>query len=194
MKIMFSGIGLSTVSLLLFSCLIIQVPGLIAKRVAPSRGSITSSGLLRPPHNSSALLLETPVNDWEHFAYPIPGTIQILKGQIFTSRRVAPSSLHFMIEGGLFNILREIAISGNTRLRDEDSPYTYRVLGCYFEFRSKTSGKQPKMTYGMLGDVFMALEQVLEKAQRNFESTFVLTDEDRVTWGHGQVLAKGPKS
>ena len=187
------GIGLSTVLLLLFSHLIPQVAGLTAKTVAPSPGSTTSSDLLLPPHvNSSSLLLETPVNDWEHFTYPISGTIQVLKGRIFTSRRVTPSSLQFMIEGGLFNILREIAILGNTRLKDEDNPYTYRVPGCYFDFRSKTSGKQPTMTYGMLGDVFMALEQVLEKAQRNFETSFVLTDEDRVTWGHGQVLAKSP--
>jgi len=97
-----------------------------------------------------------------------------------------------MIEGGLFSTLREVAISGNIRLRVEDNPYTYRVPGCYFDIRSKTSGKQPTMTYGMLGDVFMALEHVLEKAQRNFESSFVLTDEDRVTWGHGQVLAQVP--
>lgn len=173
--------------------LIPQIPGLLAKSVAPSPGSTSSSELLHPPHtNSSSLFSKTPVNDWESFAYPISGTIQILRGRIFTSRHITPDSLRFMIEGGLFSTLREIAILGNTRLRDEDNPYTYRVPGCYFDFRSKTSGKQPMMTYGMLGDVFMALEQVLEKAQRNFETSFVLTDEDRVTWGHGQVLTKAP--
>lgn len=190
MKNMCSGIGLSTVFLLLFSCLILQVSGLIPTSVAPSPAS---SDLLLPPlANPSTLLLEAPVNDWEYFAYQIPGTIQILKGRVFTSRRITPISLHFVIEGSLFSILREIAISGNTRLRDVDNPYMYRVPGCYFEFTSKTSGKQPTMTYGMLGDVLMALEHVLEKAQRNFETSFVLTDEDRVTWGHGQVLAKAP--
>lgn len=69
-------------------------PGLLTKGVAPSRVSTTSSGLLLPSHaNSSSLLLETPFNDWEYFAYPIPGTNQILKGHIFTSRLVRPSSL-----------------------------------------------------------------------------------------------------
>jgi hypothetical protein len=86
-----------------------------------------------------------------------------------------------MIEGGLLSTLRQIAISGNIRLRDEDNPYTYRVPGCYFDVRSKTSEERATITYGMLGDVFMTLEQVLEKAQRNFETSFVLTDEDRVT-------------
>lgn len=191
--IMSPGVGLPTVCLLLFFCLIPHIPGLLAKSAAPSPGRTSSSELLLPPHtNSSSLFSKTPVNDWESFAYPISGTIQILKGRIFTSRRVTPDSLRFMIEGGIFSTLREIAILGNTRLRDEDNPYTYRVPGCYFDFRSKTSGKQPMMTYGMLGDVFMALEQVLEKAQRNFETSFVLTDEDRVTWGHGQVLTKAP--
>lgn len=190
---MSSGIGLSMLFLLLFPCLILQVPGLLTKGVAPSRVSTTSSGLLLPSHaNSSSLLLETPFNDWDYFAYPIPGTNQILKGHIFTSRLVRPSSLQFMIEGGLLSTLRQIAITGNIRLRDEDNPYTYRVPGCYFDVRSKTSEERPTITYGMLGDVFMALEQVLEKAQRNFETSFVLTDEDRVTWGHGQVLAKAP--
>lgn len=42
--------------------------------------------------------------------------------------------------------------------------------------------------------VFLALEKVLEKSNRDFEASFVLTDADQVTWGHGEVSEKAPSS
>lgn len=49
------------------------------------------------------------------------------------------------------------------------------------------------MTYRMMRDVFAALEEVLEKVGKNFEASFVLTDEDRRSWGHGGVWERRPE-
>ena len=46
------------------------------------------------------------------------------------------------------------------------------------------------MTYGMVVEVFDALEQVLEKRGLYFGATFILTDEDRRNWGHGEIVEK----
>ncbi|KAI4183344.1 MAG: hypothetical protein L6R41_005442 [Letrouitia leprolyta] len=155
---------------------------------------------LTPPDNDSNLflpgILTTPPssNDWENFAYPIPNTREILKGRIFTSKPLRASALHFMIDGGLAQSRHELYNSGNIRLRTKDNPYTYVVPGCFFTMRSKVaSGGKPWMTYRMMRDVFAALEEVLEKVGKNFEASFVLTDEDRRSWGHGGVWERRPE-
>ncbi|KAI4232876.1 MAG: hypothetical protein L6R40_007280 [Gallowayella cf. fulva] len=171
--------------------------------------AVLLSGLVIPaatlPHNNLALLPERNdtvsshsslprLGDWENFAYPIPRTKQILKGRILTSKRLNSNSLHFAIDGGLAKVQQQISVSSpNTRLPAYDNPFIYRVPGCYFEMESKVGrdGK-PKMTWKMMKDVLSALEQVLEKQQRFFETSFVLTDDAKVSWGHGQVVAMGP--
>ncbi|KAL8837524.1 MAG: hypothetical protein Q9170_002483 [Blastenia crenularia] len=155
---------------------------------------------LPPQSNNPNLLLPdilnltTPSNDWENFAYPIPHTNQILKGRIFTSLRLRPSALHFMIDGGIAQTRHQLDDFGAVRLRIKDNPYRYVVPHCYFTMGSKVvSGAKPIMTYRMMRDVFLALEQVLENQQRYFEASFVLTDENQRSWGHGQVLEREPE-
>ena len=146
--------------------------------------------------NTSTLSSSTPaLNDWENFAYPIPGSKQILKGRILTSKRLRPSALHYVLDGGMAQARQQIQNYGNVKLRNQDNPYTYVVPGSFFTIRSKISTDgRPVMTYGMTRDVFRALESVLEKPQRNFETSFVLTDEYRNSWGHGEIAAKPPSS
>ena len=48
------------------------------------------------------------------------------------------------------------------------------------------------MTWKMMREVFSALEHVLVREERFFEVSFVLVDEDEVTWGHGQVAENPP--
>lgn len=183
-----------SIALVLLSCPVYFVASLPTDNGTPS--SKSSLSMTSPLLSSSNLLstLDTPsANDWEHFSYPIPNTRQILKGRIFTSRPIRPSSLHFMIDGGIAETGQQLSKLGNTRLRLRDNPYRYQVPGCHFEIGSKTSpGGRPLMTYGMMRDVFLALEQVLEKAQRSFETSFVLTDQDQMSWGHGQVVQNAP--
>lgn len=45
------------------------------------------------------------------------------------------------------------------------------------------------MTYRMRQEVFLALEEVLQKDEREFEASFVLRDEDCVSWDHGEVFS-----
>lgn len=45
------------------------------------------------------------------------------------------------------------------------------------------------MTYGMMRDVFVALEMVLERPQRDFEASFVVVDAEGFSWGHGELMA-----
>ncbi|KAL8725595.1 MAG: hypothetical protein Q9166_007260 [cf. Caloplaca sp. 2 TL-2023] len=137
----------------------------------------------------------TPLNDWEHFAYPIPRTTQILKGRIFTDNPLRASSLHFTLDGALVIAQQQLSHLGpDARLWSRDNPFTYRVPGCYFGIGSKVQGERPVMTWKMMRDVVMALQQVLEQQQRYFHASFVLTDTDQVTWGHGEVADRGPLS
>ncbi|KAL9024870.1 MAG: hypothetical protein Q9196_006196 [Gyalolechia fulgens] len=132
-----------------------------------------------------------PANDWEYFAYRIPSTNYALKGRIFTSKPIRPGALHAMIDGGITSTKYWISQLGeDQRLRASDNPYLSTVRGCHFRMQSKTvRAGMPVMTYGMMWDVFVALETVLEKKQRNFETSFVVVDDvEGVSWGHGEVM------
>ncbi|KAL8788356.1 MAG: hypothetical protein Q9213_001753 [Squamulea squamosa] len=172
------------------ACLITSIP-LNARPVIVPSNPWTNENL------SSTILSHSPpsLNDWEHFAYPIPGTKQILKGRIFTSQPLRPSSVHFALDGGLAQTQYQLSTFGPTaRLFTRDNPYSYKVPGCFVEMRSKvaTDGR-PIMTWKMMRDIFLALEQVVEKEQRFFDVSFVLTDESQVSWGHGQVIEREPQ-
>ena len=143
------------------------------------------STLQRPSkiNNSSSLLLDEPrLGDWEHFVEPIPNTKRVFRGRIFTDRPIRPSALHFMIDGGLATASSRLDDLGNINLVGQDNPFVYRVPGCHFQIRSKTSDGKALMTYAMLIEVFKALEKLLEKGQRFFATSFVLTDYERVSW------------
>ncbi|KAI4207182.1 MAG: hypothetical protein LQ346_000676 [Caloplaca aetnensis] len=181
-----------------------MVPLLLICYAFPTAGSPISEELpsgtrlaLTPqtPANASTLLGTLLTNDWENFAQPIPFTQQILKGRILLSRPVRPRALHSMIEGGLAQSQIQIRqLGADTRLRIRDNPYKYGVPGCHFIIASKTRSNRPTMTYGMVRSVFLALEMVLEKSNRNFEASFVLTDVGQLTWGHGEVWERAPSS
>ncbi|KAL9013417.1 MAG: hypothetical protein Q9173_001893 [Seirophora scorigena] len=121
-------------------------------------------------------------NDWENFAYPIFPTKQVLRGRIFTSRPIRPRALFFMIDGGIATTRHQISELGDARLRARDNPYAYMVPGCHFRMWSKTAkgSGAPVMTYRMMREVFLALQEVLQKDEREFEASFVLTDQDRI--------------
>lgn len=57
--------------------------------------------------------------------------------------------------------------------------------------RSKTGvGAQvgrPRMTWLMVRDVFLGLQEVLERRERGFETSFVVVDEEGRSLGHGEV-------
>lgn len=172
--------------------LVFPVTSLPTDNGAPSPA--TNLALTPPLPSSSNLFSPLPPpspNDWENFAYPIPHTKQMLKGRIFTSRRIKPRALHFMIDGGIARTRAQISELGNIGLRIKDNPYLYSVPGCHFRMESKMVGERPVMTYRMMMDVFLALEKVLEKTQRDFEASFVLTDGEGRSWGHGSVAERG---
>lgn len=148
--------------------------------------------LLTHFNTTSLLLNTTSLGDWENFAYPIPNSKRILKGRIFTSRRISPSALHFAIDGGLAGTTSRISSLGDIRLADADNPYVYNVPGCHFRMDSKVLRGRAIMTYGMMRDVFEAFEEVLERKQRFFSTSFVLTDQDQRTWGHGEIFDRPP--
>ncbi|KAL8960986.1 MAG: hypothetical protein Q9193_002394 [Seirophora villosa] len=133
----------------------------------------------------------TILNAWENFAYPIPPTKQVLRGRIFTLRPIRPGALFFMIAGGIATTRRQIPELGDACLRARDNLYAYMVPGCHFCMWSKTAKRSgaPVMTYRMMQEVFLALEEVLQKDERKFEATFVLTDEDCVSWDDGEVFS-----
>ncbi|KAL9015454.1 MAG: hypothetical protein Q9185_007149 [Variospora sp. 1 TL-2023] len=156
----------------------------------PSADSTTAESRLPASVNTTFGLERPNANDWENFAHPIPFTTQVLKGRIFTSLPIQPRDLSNMIDGGIKTTRRQISeMGGDTRLRARDNPYTSIVPGCHFRMRSTTTRGRgvPVMTYTMMRSVFLALEQVLEKDGRNFETSFVLTDHDSVGWGHGEL-------
>ncbi|KAL8708376.1 MAG: hypothetical protein Q9220_006757 [cf. Caloplaca sp. 1 TL-2023] len=136
-----------------------------------------------------------PLNDWEYFTYQIPDYPLVLKGRIFTSKTLIPRALHLLISGGLRKANQEIAEFGfSFILQSKDNPYTYHVPECYFIMTPKPFPPrgQPLMSYGMVYQVFQALERVLERSQRFFEASFVLVGEGSVTLGHGEVSEKKP--
>ncbi|KAL8770165.1 MAG: hypothetical protein Q9209_004007 [Squamulea sp. 1 TL-2023] len=157
---------------------------------------VVPSNLWTNENLSSPILVHSlpSLNDWEHFAYPIPRTKQFLKGRIFTSHPLRPSAIHFALDGGLSQTQQQVSTFGPTaRLWWNDNPYSYKVPGCFVEMRSKvTADGRPTMTWKMMRDMFLALEQILEKDQRFFEVSFVLTDESQVSWGHGQLIEREP--
>ncbi|KAL8721555.1 MAG: hypothetical protein Q9181_007684, partial [Wetmoreana brouardii] len=148
----------------------------------------TNANLSSPLHSASP-------DDWIHFTQPIPSTKLLLKGRLFPTRRLRPSSVHYTIEAGVAVTTDHIQRYGDIRLHEFDNPWHYGVYGCYFYIDSKLSRDRfmaPTMTYGMVRDVLLALEQVMEVQKQNFEASFVLTDEDQVTWGHGEILKSKP--
>ena len=138
------------------------------------------------------LLGASSLGDWEFFAYPIPTTSQTLKGRIFTSQPIRPSALHFAIDGAIANTLYRISHMGNIRLEDADNPYIYRVPGCYFKMESKVVQGKAMITYGMLNTILKALENLLEKNEQSFNTSFVLVDDEKRTWGHGEIFDRPP--
>ncbi|KAL8706992.1 MAG: hypothetical protein Q9201_000040 [Fulgogasparrea decipioides] len=193
---MLSRMGLP-ILLLLLPFLAPQAASISLDEAKPPAVSITktTSTLPGPTANLSSSLHSASPNDWIHFTQPIPSTKLILVGRLFTSRRLRPASVHYIIDAGIVVTTNYIQGYGNIRLHEFDNPWHYGVYGCYFYVISKLSRdrfRQPTMTYGMVRDVFLALEQVMEVQKQNFEVSFSLTDENKVTWGHGEVLSSKP--
>ena len=175
--------------LLLLSTLGLQVAGLpLDDRSTPLERNISIASIPSTNGNLRAPMLDVPsLGDWEHFTYAIPNTKLILKGRMFPSRPLRESALHYMIDGGIAETTSHISTFGDESLRSEHNPFIYRVPGCHFKMSSKVSRGEATMSYRMMREVFLAFEQLLEKEEQPFETSFVLTDERRVTWGHGEV-------
>ena len=133
-----------------------------------------------------------PLGDWEHFKYPIPNTRRVLRGRILTYLPIREAALHYMIDGGIAQTTSQIATLGdsNVRLADRDNPYVYRVPHCHFKMSSKSVEGRAIMTYGMMNEVFHALNQLLEVEQRSFAISFVLIDATKKSLGHGDVFER----
>lgn len=184
-------IFLSSWGVLLPMLLIASHPVDESKLNADFDGTIGAPSFIN--RNSSSLSLMThPLGDWEHFTYSIPKTRRVLRGRIFTFLPIRKAALHYMIDGGIAQTTSQITTlrRSNIRLEDGDNPYVYRVPHCHFEMSSKLVDGKATMTYGMMKEVFQALEQLLEVGQRSFATSFVLTDETKVTWGHGEVFER----
>lgn len=160
-------------------------------RALPLIRNATSDLNLLPNSNFTSLMPATaPWDDWENFAYQIPQSRLIIKGRVFTHRRLRESALHYLIDGGKAQVQSRIDLLGNIKISNRENPYTYRVPGAAFKLTSKVSRGEPVMTYFMMRDVFEALEEVLEKQHRNLETSFVLTDLDKFSWAHGEVFER----
>ncbi|KAG7008541.1 hypothetical protein G7Y79_00005g016820 [Physcia stellaris] len=161
---MFSRLGFLT--FLLLSCFICQIACIpFEERALSARDTIPLASPILNHANVSSLPLVVPsVGDWENFAYPIPNSKRILKGRIFTNRPLRRNALHFAIDGGIARA------------------------------NSKVLGGEAVMSYGNMVEVLEALEQLLENQQRFLETSFVLTDKDQKTWGHGEIFEKEPLS
>ncbi|KAL8935047.1 MAG: hypothetical protein Q9211_004914 [Gyalolechia sp. 1 TL-2023] len=143
------------------------------------------TNLRRPSLNTSS-----NYDDREKFIYAIPRTTQTLQGWVFTRNPIRPQSLHAVLQAGLDYAQQRLSHRGpNARLLLHENPYAIDVPGCYAEVKSRraTDG-QPGMTWLMIRNLFLALQQVLERDRRFFDAAFVLMDENKVSWGHGQVL------
>ena len=157
----------------------------------PRNMNATLDGL---PHLDSPLPLPGALSlgDWDFFAYPIPTTSQIIKGRIFTSQPIRPNALHFAIDGAIAETIWRIAHKGNVQLEDADNPFIYRVPGCYFEMASKVFDGRALLTYGMVNNILKALEHLLESQGQFFNTSFVLVDDQKRTWGHGGIFDRPP--
>ena len=113
-----------------------------------------------------------------------------MTGRIFTSSPISPSSLHYVLKAGLEITQLRLANLGDVRLETHDNPFVYRTPGCDLQLASNLDDGEPKMTYGMMKETFQALEQLLERGQRFFEVSFVLTDEKNNPWGNGEIFAR----
>lgn len=191
---MFSRLGFLV--FLLLSCFICQIACIpLEERALSARTTIPSVPPILNHANVSSLPLVVPsLGDWENFAYPIPNSKRILKGRIFTNRPLRRNALHFAIDGGIASAKSAISSKGNIRIRATDNPFIFRVPHCYFGMSSKVFGGEAVMSYGNMVEVLEALEQLLEKQQRFLETSFVLTDKEQKTWGHGQIFEKEPLS
>ncbi|KAL8860985.1 MAG: hypothetical protein Q9178_002498 [Gyalolechia marmorata] len=158
------------------------------------RATISSNPWTNRNFSSASFLIPPPSNDWENFAYRIPLTNQILKGRVFTSEPLRRDHVRHAIDDGLMETQALVTRYGPTRrIRPRDNPYGSKVPGCYIGMRSKDgSDGKPTMTWKMMREMFSALEHVLLDQQRTLQASFVLTDEDQVTWGHGQVAENPP--
>lgn len=145
-----------------------------------------------PANRLNGPSLNTPSNsDRQPFAYVIPGTTQILQGCAFTRNPIRPQSLHAALQVGLAHAQERLSARGpNARLYLSENPYTLDVPGCYAEVVARRAADGlPGMTWLMIRNIFLALQQVLERERRPFDAAFVLKDQNKVSFGHGQVLA-----
>ncbi|KAI4275132.1 MAG: hypothetical protein L6R35_006292 [Caloplaca aegaea] len=148
-----------------------------------------------PLANLSSLLLTEPITNHRTISYPIPRTTQVLRVRVFTCRSIEPLPLHRALEGALSLAQQRLTHQGpNARLLTRNNPFTYGVHGCYFEMTSrKARDGLPGMTWKMMRDVLLALQQVLERDRNWFEAGFVLAEATQGgNWGHGQVLQEVP--
>ena len=94
-----------------------------------------------------------------------------------------------MLDGSLAESNDQIAKNGiKTRLLNEDNPWVYSIPGCQFWVASKIARGRATMTYGMVGEGLKALRELMEEGERALEVSFVLTDREGVSWGHGGVM------
>ena len=188
---MFSAIGWFSFSILLCS-LARQAVGIPLEQRAVSA---TSDALSTPPfslplHVPSLQSGGSSLNDWRDFVYRIPHTKRILKGRISINNIIPKPALHYTIIGGRDTAKARRHDTGDGRLEDRDNPFEYQLVGCGFRMTSNGVWGEALMTYGMVVEVFDALEQVLEKRGLYFGATFILTDEDRRNWGRGEIVEK----
>lgn len=177
--------------LLLLPCIAFRVAcAPVNDRALPLERNISSIPDRFELVNSSANVLELPsTNGWDAIEYKIPATKQVLTGRIFTSSPIRPSALHYVLDAGQGIAEARLASMGDVRLADFDSPFVYRVPGCDLQLASSVSDGKVKMTYGMMKEVFKALEVLLVRPQRFFEVTFVLSDNRNHAFGHGEIFS-----
>lgn len=147
-----------------------------------------------PLANLSSLLATPTLQVHENFIYPIPRTNQVLRGRLFTCRPIPPVPLQRLLAGALWRAQNRLSFEGpNARLLPRDNPFVFEVPGCYFEMNSRRARDGlPSMTWKMVRDSIMALQQVMERPQNAFEAGFFLMEEGQGNWGNGQVLRALP--
>ncbi|KAL9009833.1 MAG: hypothetical protein Q9173_005168 [Seirophora scorigena] len=147
-----------------------------------------------PLANLSTILTTPTLKAHENFIYPIPRTSQVLRGRLFTCRPVPPVPLQRLLAGALSRAQARLSFEGpNARLLPHDNPFVFEVAGCHFEMYSRRARDGlPDMTWKMMRDAIMALQQVMERPQNAFEAGFLLMEEGQGNWGNGQVLRELP--